>query len=82
MVPDQFAWALILSALPHFASAQVDRAAALGSQEPLRVFLDRDERIRDSNHFRREVEFISYVRDRMDAQLHVLVTTQATGAGG
>jgi hypothetical protein len=34
------------------------------------------------DHFRREVAFISYVRDRMDAQLHVLVTSQRTGAGG
>jgi hypothetical protein len=28
------------------------------------------------------VEFISYVRDRMEAQLHVLITAQNTGAGG
>jgi len=34
------------------------------------------------DHFRREVAFIAYVRDRMDAQLHVLVTSQRTGAGG
>ncbi|MCJ7629025.1 MAG: hypothetical protein MUO50_11640, partial [Longimicrobiales bacterium] len=30
----------------------------------------------------REVDFVSYVRDRMDAELHVLVTSQSTGAGG
>jgi hypothetical protein len=46
------------------------------------VFLDCERFICDSDHFRREVNFISYVRDRMDAQLHVLVTSQATGAGG
>jgi hypothetical protein len=28
------------------------------------------------------VDFISYVRDRADAQLHVLVTSQPTGSGG
>ena len=49
-------------------------------EEPLRVFLDCQRC--DMDHFRREVAFISYVRDRMDAQLHVLVTSQRTGAGG
>jgi hypothetical protein len=34
------------------------------------------------DHFRREVAFIAYVRDRMDAGVHVLVTSQETGAGG
>ena len=51
-----------------------------GQEEPLRVFLDCQRC--DMDHFRREVAFISYVRDRMDAQLHVLVTSQQTGAGG
>jgi hypothetical protein len=46
----------------------------------LRVFLD-CERC-DFDHFRREVTFVAYVRDRADAQVHVLVTGQGTGAGG
>lgn len=50
--------------------------------EPLRVFLDCEPFICDFDHFRREVAFVSYVRDRMDAELHVLVTSQETGAGG
>lgn len=49
-------------------------------EAPLRVFLDCWRC--DMDHFRREVAFISYVRDRMDAQVHVLVTSQETGAGG
>lgn len=53
-----------------------------GQGEPLRVFLDCEPFICDFDHFRREVAFVSYVRDRMDAQLHVLVTSQRTGAGG
>jgi len=78
---------LILAALapatfPSFASAQGDGSRAEQSQEPLRVFLDCERFICDSDHFRREVDFVSYVRDRMDAQLHVLVTSQATGSGG
>jgi hypothetical protein len=77
-----FLAALFLSALPLLASAQQDLSGSPQSHEPLRVFLDCEEYICDSDHFRREVDFVSYVRDRMDAQLHVLVTSQATGSGG
>ena len=69
-------------ALPPPAAALQEQPTASESQEPLRVFLDCDDRTCDFDHFRREAGFISYVRDRMDAQLHVLVTSQATGAGG
>ena len=48
----------------------------------LRVFLDCDRRTCDFDHFRREVAFVNYVRDRADAELHVLVTSQETAAGG
>ena len=47
----------------------------------LRVFLDCPRFICDSDHFRREVPFVNYMRDRQDAQVHVLVTRQSTGAG-
>jgi len=73
---------LFLSTLPSRASGQEETADTRQSQEPLRVFLDCERFICDSYHFRREVDFISYVRDRMDAELHVLVTSQPTGAGG
>lgn len=46
----------------------------------LRVFLDCPRC--DFDYFRQEVPFVTWVRDRMDAQLHVLVTLQPTGAGG
>ena len=36
----------------------------------------------DFDHFRREIPFVNYVRDRSDAQVHVLVTSQSTGGGG
>lgn len=35
----------------------------------------------DQNHFRREAPFLDYVRDRQDADVHVLVTDQRTGSG-
>jgi len=57
-----------------------DPAAAAPSSQPLRVFLDCGRC--DFDHLRREVRFVDYVRDRTDAQLHVLVTSQGTGGGG
>ncbi len=51
-----------------------DRAGAL------KVFLDCPSC--DENYFRTEIRFINYVRDRADADVHVLVTTQGTGGGG
>ena len=54
--------------------------APAGPPPPLRVFLDCFEC--DLDYLRREVTFIDYMRDRTDADLHVLVTTQGTGGGG
>jgi hypothetical protein len=62
------------------ASGQAAPPPPPEQEEPLRVFLDCWRC--DMDYFRREVAFISYVRDRMDAQVHVLVTSQETGAGG
>jgi len=36
----------------------------------------------DLDFLRREVPFVNWMRDREDADLHVLVTSQATGGGG
>ena len=46
----------------------------------LRVFLDCD--YCDVEYIKTEITFVNYVRDRLEAQVHVLVTTQATGGGG
>ncbi len=59
---------------PPPASAPVDR------QQPIRVFLDCEEC--DFDHFRREIAFVDYMRDRTVADVHVLVTSQQTGGGG
>ncbi len=59
-----------------------------GGQEPpdagpaLRVFLDCQVFSCDFDHFRREIRFVDWVRDRQDADLHLLLTSQGTGAGG
>jgi hypothetical protein len=46
----------------------------------LKVFLDCGSC--DENYFRTEITFINYVRDRTDADVHVLITTEDTGGGG
>ncbi|MFH1762993.1 MAG: hypothetical protein ABIF09_02270, partial [Gemmatimonadota bacterium] len=73
---------LSAASLPQAGAGQGVQQSASQTEEPLRVFLDCDSYICDFDHFRREVDFVSYVRDRMDAELHVLVASQSTGAGG
>jgi hypothetical protein len=36
----------------------------------------------DIDYIKTEITFVNYVRDRMEAQVHILVTTQTTGGGG
>ncbi|MBI4811658.1 MAG: hypothetical protein HY800_09520, partial [Ignavibacteriales bacterium] len=36
----------------------------------------------DFDYIRKELTFVNYVRDRVDAQVFILVTTQRTGSGG
>lgn len=58
------------------------------SQEPaespaLRVFFDcRGFRFCDRDFYVREIPYVNHTRDREDAQVHVLVTSEQTGAGG
>ena len=47
----------------------------------LRVFLDCD-RGCDTRYLRQEITYVNYVRDRQDAQVHVLVSMQRTASGG
>ncbi|HEX9368322.1 MAG TPA: hypothetical protein VF921_16955, partial [Vicinamibacterales bacterium] len=59
---------------------------AAAEQEPqaqhdmVRVFLDCNRC--DEDYLKKEVTFIDYVRNREDADVHVLVTNQETGGGG
>lgn len=36
----------------------------------------------DMNYIKIEIPFVNYVRDRKEADVHVMITTQSTGAGG
>jgi hypothetical protein len=51
-------------------------------QEALRVLVDCAEYSCDYDFLRTEINFVSHVRDRQDAQVYVLVTSQETAAGG
>ncbi len=46
------------------------------------VFLDCHAPYCDFDHFRREITFVNWMRDRRDADVHVLITFQSTGGGG
>lgn len=35
----------------------------------------------DEEFVRREITFVDYVRDRRDADVHILLTTEGTGGG-
>ena len=56
------------------------QTSAPSGAEALRVFLDCGRC--DTDFLRREILFVNYVRDRPDAQVHVLVTIEGTGGGG
>src|SRR6478609_11073623 len=66
-----------------FSSADAQQRAPADTSSPparLRVFLDCN--FCDFDFMRTEIGFIDYVRDRQDAQVHILVTNQSTGGGG
>ena len=49
----------------------------------VRLFMDcQGSGCRDSDFFRTEIQFVNWVRDRRDSDVHLLITSQTTGAGG
>jgi hypothetical protein len=55
---------------------------AADRDEPVRVYLDCQTFGCDPDFFQTEVTWVDWVRNRQDADVHVLVTSQATGGGG
>ncbi len=49
-------------------------------QEPPRVFIDCHQC--DMNYIRSELSFVSFVRERTEADVHILITIQGTAGGG
>ena len=72
---------LLLSALVWAESVRAQETApANPPQAQLKVFLDCQNCFQD--FLRTEVTFVDYVRDRTEADVHVLITSASTGSGG
>mgnify|MGYP006195695783 CR=1 FL=1 len=63
------------------AAQETTPTAAADSAAPLRVFVDCSY-FCDLDFIRTEMPWVDYMRDRADAQVHILVTQQSTGGGG
>lgn len=53
---------------------------SLMKDKALRIFFDCTSC--DNDYIKNELSFVNYVRDRKDAQVHILTTSEHTGAGG
>jgi hypothetical protein len=62
-------------------AAPAQELPAGGGPATLGVFLDCHGPC-DFDYFRREITFVNWLRDRQDASVHLLVTSQGTGGGG
>lgn len=67
---------------PGAGAAQEAGVGDIADERALRVYLDCQDFWCDFDYFRREIEFASWVRDRADADVHVLGTARGTGGGG
>jgi hypothetical protein len=78
-----FAFAIGIGSTAPLA-AQTENGNNASSQATVRVFFDCADygACSDFDYFRREVPYVNWMRDRQDADVHVLVTQQATGGGG
>jgi|WetSurMetagenome_2_1015567.scaffolds.fasta_scaffold627173_1 hypothetical protein len=59
---------------------KIEKDNTKSQEKAIKVFLDISEI--DNEHIKREIPFIDYVRDRKQAQIHIMMTTQLTGSGG
>jgi len=64
------------------AAAAAAQDTSQGSGPTVRVFIDCQNISCDDEFFRTEITFIDHVRQRQDADVHVQVTSQPTGAEG
>ncbi len=83
LISVMFAIVLSLSFPPVDLMAQ-DQPDSLQRSQPeaLKIFIDTPDYFLDFDYVRTEITFVNYVRDRNDADIHILITTQQTGGGG
>lgn len=85
-----FMWAIACFIYIPFAYSQDKQAniEELDDQVNLEEFKEKAPRVFidcrrcDINYIKTEITFVNYVRDRKEADVHVLITTQRTGSGG
>jgi len=71
-----------LCALCATTDVRAQETAGNTTQEALSVFEDCNAPNCDFDHFRREITWVNWVRDREDSDVHLLVTSQRTGGNG
>ncbi len=74
--------ALVALTLPLALLQEPATPAVPQATEALRIFVDCPPFECDLDFLRTEVTFVNFMRDRTDSQVHILVSTQRTGAGG
>lgn len=79
--------ALVAAAPPGAPAQQQDSATADAdtterASSRLRVFLDCPRFVCDSDHVRRQITYVEWVRDRQLADVQIIVTRQGTSGGG
>jgi hypothetical protein len=72
--------AALLSASPLAGVALLEAAGQQAQPAQMKVFLDCERCFAD--FLRSEIEFVDYVRDRVEAEIHLLITRAQTGSGG
>jgi hypothetical protein len=48
----------------------------------INIYIDSPDWYMDLDYFRTEIPFVNYMRDRADADVHIMTTIQGTGGGG
>jgi hypothetical protein len=78
----RFGLALAVVSLTLASSAAGAQDLASGPTGAIRLLIDCKGVSCDQNFFRTEVTFVDHVRERQDADVHLLITSRPTGAGG
>jgi hypothetical protein len=74
---------LAVHAFGSAADAQtLSESAAIARQEPIGIYLDCQGLTCDLDFLRTDITFVTHLRDRHDADVHVLITAQPTAEGG
>ena len=80
LTPARWALAALMIALVGPSTAHAQEPAV--ADDLLRVFLECSGMGCDQREFRTQMTWVNWMRDRQDAQVHVIVTNEQTGSGG